>query len=344
MADERRWSALAAASSFLVALAGCASAVDYVPKAPVVVWAPALDLEVEGLDEGPGLGVMVPEGLEHSHGLTVHVRWRASGDGAGIAQARLAAPQAAPCTAGIEAEVMGVDGQTRWERPLDLGRVHVVDLSFAGDDQLDAGPLVVDLELARAGGTTCVRLPLTGGGQQYATASNLALGVSGGIGVSLRTHSSSEVRLGFEIGRWVGPARLTLGLGLDFGVVHIVTSESPESDSGSSNLAFGMLRLVPAVTFFPLVGRSYALGVSGGLELAAGGSGAGTMADPDKDEAYWGPRLGIIIGAIRPVPFGAPRHRVGGVGAEIFLLRASSWPRDPGRGAAYVLGLEAKLW
>src|SRR5690349_5559886 len=119
----------AALAALVLALSACGTVREYIPQPPPVARIPAVEIEVESLETGPGPLIMLPHGSSFSEGMTVHLRWRASEDALGIAGALLAAPEAAPCTAGIDAEIMTVDGQVRWDRPLGLGRAHAVQLS-----------------------------------------------------------------------------------------------------------------------------------------------------------------------------------------------------------------------
>lgn len=322
-------------------LAGCAGGPGgYRPATPVAIDAPAARLELEQLD-GDSVCVGMPDGYQCSAGVTVGVRWR--GDGAGITRAFLVPPAAAPCTVGLEAELFQVDGQVRWERPLDLGREHAITFAFPAEPALTGGPLALDVKVARGEAKTCVRLALTGAGQRLVPRSNLALGASVGLSHAVRSHSSVVLAFGAEAGRWLGPARLTLGLGLGFGSDHLMVSGG-SSDDDSAKPSFVMFTLTPQLMVFPLVRGGYALGLSAGVELAAGVSATGASDDLETDESYWAPRLGVLLARRRVEPLGAPLHRFDGNGLELFAQRASSWPRDAGLGAAYVLGIGWRVW
>jgi hypothetical protein len=345
MTDRRRrllWMPVAVA----VVAGGCSFTESYRPKSPVAAHAPLADVEVDRLDRGEGLTVEVPKGRETTGGTTLRLRWRAREDGSGIARAVLASPEARPCTAGVSAQLIDVDGQTRWDRPVGLGRDHVVTLSFPEEPILMTGALVLDVEAARADGSTaCVRMPLTDGGRGFVTQSHALLGVRLGLQVPLRAGSTSAFSVELTPGRWLGPLRLTLGLGMAVGVSRLNTGDSDSNNDSSTRPQFVMLHAAPEIAFFPLVRGPFAFGVEVACELAAGSSGAGTMKDPDRDESYVAPRVALLGVSSRLRPPGTSVHQLlSGQGFELFALRATSWPGDTGRGAAYAVGLGAVTW
>jgi hypothetical protein len=346
MADTgggRALSIIAFASVASVVASACASSKAYVATPPVTVVARLADVELDSLSRGRGLEVLLPSRVAHSGGTTVRLRWRAREGGTGIARAFLVAPDARPCTAGIPAELIDSDGQTRWDRPVGLGREHLVTLSFPEEPRLVAGALVVDVEVSGAHGPECVRLPLAGEGRRYVPATSGVVGLFFGSVIPLRAASTPTFKVEVSPGRWLGPLRLTLGLGIAFGTNRV---NFDAGDSGTSGKpAFVMSHVAPELTFFPVVRGSLALGVSMACELAAGSSGAGTMTDPERDESYLAPRIGLILASSLVGPRGAPAHRpLAGVGVELFALRPTSWPGDVGRGPAYAVGLGFAAW
>jgi hypothetical protein len=300
-------------------------------------------LEVEVLDLGAGLIVSKPDGLESVGGTVVRVRWHAREDGTGIARAFLSPPAAAPCTAGLVARAIDVDGQTRWDRPVGLGREHVVAFGFPWDDRVTAEPLVLDVDVRGAGGPACVRLPLTGGGTRYVARSNFVAGAAAGLEVGLRAHGGGALFFDGIVGRWAGPLRFTVRAGLGAGVGSRVASGDDDSSLNSSP-KWVDLHLAPELSILPFVWGSRAIGITASYVVATATSGSGTVADPERDTDFMGPRLAVVLAHVLPPPLGASAHRAAdAVGLELSLLRASAWPSGSG-GVTYVLGLGVLFW
>jgi hypothetical protein len=78
-----------------------------------------------------------------------------------IAGATLSSMEAAPCTAGVGALGVELDGQKRWDRPIGLKGQHTVTLTFNAVTELLGEPgAVLDVQLAGAAADRCLRFPL----------------------------------------------------------------------------------------------------------------------------------------------------------------------------------------
>ena len=319
----------------------CGAGPPYVPLTPVQASARPAALTLASIG-GRGLSVVLPkQGTAMTSGLTVRLRWHALAPGTGIARAFLVPPalDATPCTAGIAAELIEVDGQIRWDRPAGLGADHDVAIAFPADSRLGHVPLDLDVQIVDAAGTSCVTLPLTGEPQRYRASSPLAGTTAVGALSTVRAHRRTGGVLDYALGRWVGPLRLTLRFGFSFG------QSFKAIYPGTFDSTFFDLHVAPEVALLPIVRGKLALGVSAAYVLGSGVSGAGTVSDPERDTDYSGPRLAVIIARVDRAPLGTTWHRPEHlVGLELSLLRASAWPGDPLRGATYVVGLGFIIW
>jgi hypothetical protein len=344
---ERRARAVSAALALAaVVVSGCGMTHDFVPVTPTRVVAPAAELELRDVSESRGLMVTVPDGYATSHGTTVRLRWHAGEEGTGLARAFLVPPEAAPCTLGLLAELIDIDGQVRWDRPVGLGVAHDVTLSFPGAPRLAEGPLALDVEIAGARGTSCVRLPVSEASRPLVPASRVVFG--GGLSVAgpLRAHSGSFVQVDVLGGRWFGPVSVGLRLGLGFDSKIVIANGGNDAGGAQSpDPRFVTLSLAPELKVFPFVRATRAIGIALSLELGDAMSGAGTAASPDRDDVYWGPRLGVVFASLEPVPLGAQTRRGrGGHGVEVALARFNLSPGEPSRGAAWLLSAGVTSW
>ncbi len=320
---------------------------DFGPVTPTKLVTPTAAFELIAVREDGGLSVATPDGYARSAGPTVRLRWHAQEAGTGLARAFLVPPEAAPCTVGLLAELIDVDGQTRWDRPVGLGVDHDVTLSFPGAPQLAAGPLALDVEIAGARGTTCARLPLTEATRPLVARSKGVLGGGFSVSAPLRARSSAAIRADALGGRWVGPVLvgLRVGVGVDPNRVSYGGGDGNSSSSSSKAGRFAELHLAPQLTFLPYVRGTHALGLSLSFEVGGAVSGAGTAADPKRDDIFWGPRLGVILASVAPVPLGAPTRRTRvGRGFELALCRLNLTPGEPARGAAWLLSGGFTAW
>jgi hypothetical protein len=343
---ERGARMVSLASLALVALvvSACGMTHQFAPATPTKIVAPAAELELVALGDD-GLLVALPDGYATSAGTAVRLRWHAREEGTGIARAFLVPPLAAPCTGGLRAELMAVDGQTRWDRPVGLGVDHDVTLSFPGDPRLEAGPLVLDVEIAGAHGTACARLPVTEAERPLVALSKGVFGFGFSIAVPLRARSSAIVRVDALVGRWIGPVIVGLRLGVGLDPRRVAYGGDGDNSSTSSPARFFELHVAPEVRFFPYVRGTRAVGLSLSFEVGGAVAGAGTATDPERDDTLWGARLGVIFAALKPTPLGAPAHRSrGGRGFELALARLNLTPGEPTRGAAWLLSAGFTAW
>jgi hypothetical protein len=333
-----------------IVVGGCGMTHAFAPTTPAKASAATADLELVQVSEAGGLMVAVPAGRAPSAGPVVHLRWHAREEGTGIARAFLVPSEAEPCTAGLSAELIDVDGQTRWDRPVGLGVEHTVTISFPGDRRLATGPLALDVEVAGARGTSCVRLSVAGGDRRFVTRSKLVLGGGLSVAAPLRADSTAVVRVDAVVGRWVGPVVVALRFGIGFDPRRLSYGTSEDNASSGGKGRFGELHLGPELKIFPYVHETRdhdtrAIGLSLSFEVGAAVSGAGTAVDPEHDDTFWGPRLGVILASLEPVPLGAPTHRTrGGRGLELALSRLSLKPGEPTRGAAWLLSAGVTSW
>jgi hypothetical protein len=322
-------------------LAGCGHEA-YRPATPASVDAVVASLDLETIDRGSGPAIVLADGVLADGGLAVRVRWRANAEATAIARAFLVPPEAAPCTAGLEAAAIDVDGQTRWDRPVGLGRQHVVTMGFPYDERLLAGPLVVDVEVTGPLGTSCVRLPVTGGAQRFVARSNIVWGAAAGAVAPLWKHGGAALVFDGVVGRWVGPLRLTVRAGLTVGTNTL--NVGGDDDAGGSTPTFIDIHVAPELTVVPFVRRTFAVGLSASYVFGSGTYGDGTASDPYHDVDFSGPRLAIVLADVQLAPLGAPTHRPrDGLGLELSLLRANGWSVGPA-GPVYVFGVGGLLW
>jgi hypothetical protein len=172
---------------------------------------PAAPLEVRADNHSVAIDEVIVKGAPTA--LVVKTRIRLRGT---LSVARLATDSARPCAgAGPEASVIELDGSTLWTRPIALdGGEHQVGFAFPRLDII--GPKIVSgagfLDLAVTGSDlpACLRVPLAGGAVAWHKTSAWSAG--GNIGFY------PPFGIGGSVGRWVGPVRF----GVDLGVASIV--------------------------------------------------------------------------------------------------------------------------
>ena len=326
----------------LALLAGCFGPPPYHPATPASAAARPASMTLSSIDF-LGVSAVLPSGGATTQGLVVRVRWHADEPGTGIARALLVPPEAPPCTTGAPAELIAIDGGTRWDRPAGLGVDHEIAFGFPGDALLARGPLVLDVEVAAPSGPACLRVPIGGATQRLLPDGSVAGAFAISVFAPLGLRAQSGVGVDFAGGRWLGPVRLTLRFGLTLGGLSLTPGDDTTS-SGTQQTLYGDVHVAPELAILPIVRGRRALGVSGSYVFATGWK-SGTATQPEVDTDYSGPRVGLQLGNVTPAPFGAPRGRADGFGGlELWLLRATRWPGDPTSGAAYVLGLGMTLW
>jgi hypothetical protein len=336
-----------------VTAAACAGGAGFRPASPVSVTARPASVTLEAVDVA-GLTVVLPHGEARASGLTPRLRWHALEPGTGLARAFLAPPEAAPCTAGVEAELVEIDGQIRWDRAAGLDVDHAVVLGFPRDSRLEEAPLVLDLDVTDAAGRACVRVPLTGEGRRY-TPPDPGVTLGAAIALTAPARSGSGVAFGIDIlpARWVGPLLLSLRLGFSFDANHLSAGGGDVDSSAASSSPFpryGEAHVVPQLAFLPWAGRQHALGIEAGYVFGAGSAtaikdSAGNVTTPGGDSTFSGPRLGLVLASIERPLLGAPlTPGTALTGVELSATRASVWSGEPARGAAYVLGLGLVGW
>jgi hypothetical protein len=264
----------------LAGVSACATGPAFRPKTPLGAANDDLDVEIDGLEEGP-------DGPEY----TIAAEVLAQRDVA-LRGATLAAPQAAPCTrAGYPDQTvaaLGLDGADAWQRPLPVMGRHRLTLRFPGALGLGervSGPMTLDIATERAGTSGCLRVPIQGR-QDRATwtpSSPWMVGFridANPLGVALRA------------GRWGGPAAFPFIAGLEGAI---------SSRRGT----------VAALAANRILGSAFSLeaGYVGGWELPGGELPAGTFRN--------GPRAGLLYGVVTDPRYDGERLYVGGLGVEV---------------------------
>jgi len=316
------WRASLLAAALLAA--GCHAGLHYRPDAPV----PAT---VDGIGNLELLEIQ-----RDAVWTELRLRWQAV-PGVALTNALLAPPEAAPCTAGMTMTSLEVDGQQRWDRPIALGADHLLTIRFANDSRLASGPMMADLAVATGTTLRCARLVVAAPDRRLRpVAPLLAETIELSLAGSLRLPADDALTVAMGFGLWIGPLRLTLGLGATVGSARVSVGGTTESSRSDLVVVF----MAPEAAVFPLIRGRYAWGLSGSYLLGSGWLNAKGQNGTESNDAVFGPRLSLQLVWITPRPLGAPLGGpLNGLAVALFLARQSVWAGQAERGGVYVGGI-----
>jgi hypothetical protein len=242
-----------------------------------------------------------------------------------IRGATVASSAAAPCAAGRVAEIMVLDQQPRWDRPVGVKGNHELALEFPGAIPFLAEPgAVLDLQISGTGGDSCLRLPF---GPSDLTTSVPTLRperrlTGGGVaraGFPLRRAPYAIIDDELRIELWLKDLQIGAEMGW-------IWQGCPGGCDQTPGLEFPAWLFAEVV---PLRARGYGLGVEAAYGFIYGPATGGD---------WWlhGPRLALHLVELSPSIWpGGAEARGRGLELSLAYQRAASGPLPP----TFILGV-----
>lgn len=233
---------------------------------------------------------------------------------------------------GPKVDLLAVDGQIRWRRPVPVSGTHIVSAYFLQDDlPVETGPLAIDLPVVVGGEMVCARVPLLDGRTVFEPRSQWFVGANMLVRSPASTLAQTTYGVELSGGRVLGVVRTGMfgGVGAGLAKAHAFGLVSAGATVGLQVLRRGRMAVMADGGGEILIRVRTAQEMSMAITNAMGG--------PPRVSA--GPRLGISV-LYGPPPLSGTSWRPP-VDAWGFLLSITreQWVGDSVGGPPLVLSL-----
>jgi hypothetical protein len=233
-------------------------------------------------------------------------------EGAHLRSVQIADQQSTPCASATESAGLWVGDEYVWVRPVPIGGAHTLRAEFAKLQAVDVleSSSVLELELERGDGTSCVRVPLGSAPPRVHWQRRIDWSIESGLRVSVPLSPVSRLGAGYsfdvDLGYWLGPLRLRAGVGSG--------SAACEHDCGEDRNSFLISPFRTMVDVSLLERGDFALMVGGGYDVVMVLGGGRWL--------LHGPRAAqTLFYAASPRPSEGSGLRRGRIGVELAVAR-----------------------